>query len=37
MIGVFSFAIIFAVNSAVHSYLVVKYAEGDKVPLTPNP
>ena len=31
MIGVFSFAIIFAVNSAVHSYLVVKYAEGNKV------
>jgi hypothetical protein len=31
MIGVFSFAIIFAINSAVHSYLVVKYAEGNKV------
>jgi hypothetical protein len=25
------FAAIFAVNSAVHSYLVVKYSEGDKV------
>ena len=31
MIGVFSFAILFAINSAVHSYLVVKYAEGNKV------
>lgn len=27
MIGVFSFAILFAINSAVHSYLVVKYAD----------
>jgi len=26
-----SFAIIFAINSSVHSYLVVRYAEGDKV------
>jgi hypothetical protein len=31
MVGVFSFAILFAINSAVHSYLVVKYAEGNKV------
>ena len=31
MIGVFSFAVVFAINSAVHSYLVVKYAEGNKV------
>ena len=25
------FAVVFAVNSAVHSYLIVKYSEGDKV------
>ena len=31
MIGVFVFAFIFAVNSAIHSYLVVKYADGNKV------
>ncbi|CEG01068.1 Major facilitator superfamily domain, general substrate transporter [Ostreococcus tauri] len=30
-IAVFVFAFLFAVNSAVHSYLVVKYAEGNKV------
>ena len=30
-VGVASFALLFAVNSAVHSYLVVKYADGDKV------
>ena len=29
--GVVAFALVFAVNSAVHSYLVVKYADGDKV------
>ena len=29
--GVFSFAFVFAVNSAVHSYLVVKYSDGNKV------
>jgi hypothetical protein len=29
--GVAAFAFVFAVNSAVHSYLVVKYADGDKV------
>ena len=28
--GVFSFAVVFAVNSAVHSYLVVKYSDGNK-------
>ena len=31
IIGVASFALVFAVNSAVHSYLVVKYSDGDKV------
>jgi hypothetical protein len=31
LIGVVLFAFVFAVNSAVHSYLVVKYADGDKV------
>ena len=25
------FALIFAVNSAIHSYLIVKYSDGDKV------
>ena len=30
-IGVFVFAFLFAVNSAIHSYLVIKYAEGNKV------
>ena len=29
--GVLLFAFIFAINSAVHSYLVVKYADGDKI------
>ena len=29
--GLVAFALVFAVNSAVHSYLVVKYADGDKV------
>merc|ERR1719199_86133 len=29
--GVSLFAIIFAVNSSVHSYLVVRYADGNKV------
>jgi hypothetical protein len=27
----YSFCILFAVNSAVHSYLIVRYSEGDKV------
>ena len=31
LFGVFSFAVVFAVNSAVHSYLVVKYSDGNKV------
>jgi hypothetical protein len=31
--GIATFAIIFAVNSSVHSYLVVRYAAGDKVGL----
>jgi len=30
-VGVFVFAFLFAVNSAIHSYLVVKYADGNKV------
>eukprot|EP00899_Mesostigma_viride_P013176 jgi/Mesvir1/2185/Mv16690-RA.2 len=29
--GVVVFAVLFAINSSVHSYLIVKYAEGDKV------
>ncbi|XP_070572795.1 uncharacterized protein [Ptychodera flava] len=29
--GLFLFAFIFAINSAIHSYLIVKYSEGDKV------
>ena len=31
LFGVFGFAVVFAVNSAVHSYLVVKYSDGNKV------
>lgn len=34
MIGIFSFAFVFGVNSSVHSYLIVKYADGDKVATT---
>ncbi|NP_001171775.1 major facilitator superfamily-like [Saccoglossus kowalevskii] len=30
-VGLIMFAVVFAVNSAVHSYLIVKYSEGDKV------
>ena len=30
-VGVTAFALIFAINSSVHSYLVLRYAEGDKV------
>ena len=33
-VGVFVFAFLFAVNSAIHSYLVVKYADGNKVAIT---
>lgn len=29
--GVAFFALVFAVNSSIHSYLVVRYAEGNKV------
>lgn len=29
--GIIVFALVFAVNSSVHSYLVVRYAAGDKV------
>jgi MFS family permease len=29
--GVFVFAVVFAINSSIHSYLAVKYSEGDKV------
>jgi hypothetical protein len=32
--GIVAFALVFAVNSAVHSYLVVRYANGDKVRAT---
>ena len=31
IVGVACFAIVFAINSSVHSYLVVRYADGDKV------
>jgi len=31
VLGLLIFAFIFAVNSAIHSYLIVKYCEGDKV------
>jgi len=31
LVGVTAFAIIFAINSSIHSYLVLRYAEGDKV------
>jgi MFS family permease len=31
LVGVFVFAIIFAINSSIHSYLAVKYSEGDKI------
>ena len=29
----YAFCIVFAINSAIHSYLIVAYAEGDKVRL----
>ncbi len=29
--GLIAFGVIFALNSAVHSYLILAYAEGDKV------
>jgi hypothetical protein len=30
-IGVSAFAVLFAINSSIHSYLVLRYADGDKV------
>ena len=30
-VGIYIFCLLFAVNSAVHSYLIVRYSEGDKV------
>ncbi|GBF99579.1 hypothetical protein Rsub_12204 [Raphidocelis subcapitata] len=29
--GIFAFCVVFAVNSSIHSYLIVRYSEGDKV------
>lgn len=31
VVALVAFAVVFAVNSSIHSYLVVKYSEGDKV------
>ncbi len=31
VVGLFAFGVIFAMNSAVHSYLILAYAEGDRV------
>eukprot|EP00180_Rhodochaete_pulchella_P001634 Plantae.Rhodophyta-Rhodochaete_pulchella.ctg247.p1 GENE.Plantae.Rhodophyta-Rhodochaete_pulchella.ctg247~~Plantae.Rhodophyta-Rhodochaete_pulchella.ctg247.p1 ORF type:complete len:533 (+),score=86.92 Plantae.Rhodophyta-Rhodochaete_pulchella.ctg247:1179-2777(+) len=31
VVGLVAFAVVFAINSSIHSYLVVKYSEGDKV------
>ena len=31
MLGIYVFALIFAVNSSVHSYLIVRYSDNDKV------
>ncbi|CAG9461551.1 unnamed protein product [Pedinophyceae sp. YPF-701] len=31
VVGLAAFAVVFAVNSSVHSYLIVKYSDGDKV------
>ena len=31
VIGLLGFGVVFALNSAVHSYLILAYAEGDKV------
>jgi len=30
-VSLYAFCIVFAVNSSIHSYLIVAYAEGDKV------
>lgn len=29
--GLAAFCLVFAVNSSIHSYLIVRYAQGDKV------
>ena len=34
VLGIALFAFLFAVNSAIHSYLVVKYAEGNKLSMS---
>jgi hypothetical protein len=31
VVGLAFFCVVFAVNSSVHSYLIVRYSEGDKV------
>lgn len=31
VVGLIAFGVVFALNSAVHSYLILRYAEGDKV------
>ena len=31
MVGLIVFGVVFALNSAVHSFLILRYAEGDKV------
>ena len=31
MVGLITFGVVFALNSAVHSFLILRYAEGDKV------
>lgn len=31
----YAFCIVFAINSAIHSYLIVAYAEGDKASVRP--
>jgi hypothetical protein len=37
IVGIVSFAIVFGINSSVHSYLVVRYADGDKVAQVSSP
>ena len=34
VVGLIAFGVIFAMNSAVHSYLILAYADGDKVAMT---
>ena len=31
VVGLIAFGVVFALNSAVHSYLILRYADGDKV------